>query len=485
MTQRNNLHGADHPLHANAVTAGPGTGTLITAADTSTRVPATSRGRRGTRIAASLPIEVRDQFGGREETRTQFLMVRGAVLSTSTNVRVGHKLTIQNLKNGRIAECHVIAVEPVVKNVHQVEVEFTRPQPEFWPVQFPADEKLSESSTSSAFLTNGHGHAVEPALELETAKTHVGLDPQPVAMAEAKEELVVLADSVATFNPPEALHSGERYSSKTATLDSVAQFRAANRAAHRRQQHMKVFYTFLFLALAGGGYMEFRNWSQRTETSPSPASVVTASVQKPSPTQPSLPSRTTAEAQAAPAPQQQPAALDVQPDPSLGNPEAQPAASTPDASPQDTQVQVRHGATSSRLTQNPPEEEAPMALPLRAGDSTLGRPDVLNSVVAHIPAKNAVLAPQAPKKMVPAKILHSAAAQYPSVARQMRVEGTVLLDIEIDASGSVSDAKAVSGPPLLRAAALDAVRRWKYEPATLADKPIASTQSVKVDFRLH
>jgi outer membrane biosynthesis protein TonB len=37
---------------------------------------------------------------------------------------------------------------------------------------------------------------------------------------------------------------------------------------------------------------------------------------------------------------------------------------------------------------------------------------------------------------------------------------------------------------VLRAAALDAVKRWKYAPATIGGKPVASTQIVKVDFRL-
>ena len=59
-----------------------------------------------------------------------------------------------------------------------------------------------------------------------------------------------------------------------------------------------------------------------------------------------------------------------------------------------------------------------------------------------------------------------------------------MIDVDVDASGSVSGAKALSGPPVLRAAALDAVKRWKYAPATLGDKPVASTQTVKVDFHL-
>jgi protein TonB len=68
------------------------------------------------------------------------------------------------------------------------------------------------------------------------------------------------------------------------------------------------------------------------------------------------------------------------------------------------------------------------------------------------------------------------------MARQLHIEGEVLVSLDVDASGSVSAARAVSGAPLLRAAALDAVRQWKYQPATLGDKPIPSTETVKVNF---
>jgi TonB family protein len=125
-----------------------------------------------------------------------------------------------------------------------------------------------------------------------------------------------------------------------------------------------------------------------------------------------------------------------------------------------------------------------MALPLRAGNDLVQKPEMLNSVVAQVPSKDAVLAPQLPKKAVPAKLLHTVQAQYPAMARQIRAEGEVLLDVQVDAAGNVSDAKALSGPPLLRAAAIEAVRHWKYQPASVGDKPIASRDSVKIDFHL-
>ena len=68
---------------------------------------------------------------------------------------------------------------------------------------------------------------------------------------------------------------------------------------------------------------------------------------------------------------------------------------------------------------------------------------------------------------------------YPAIAVKMRVEGTVKLDATIDPNGSVSDVKVVSGHQLLVTAAVDAVKKWKYETGD-----IKSIQSVAVEFAL-
>src|SRR5437016_6055674 len=142
MSQRNNLQTADTPPRANAFAADPpGHSAFVNSIEPNTRVASPAgRSRRQSRIAVSLPVMVRDQFGTQEETRTQFVMLRGAVIATTSNLRVGGKISLRSLSNARTAECHVIAAEPIVKGAHQVEVEFTGPQPDFWPVQFPADD---------------------------------------------------------------------------------------------------------------------------------------------------------------------------------------------------------------------------------------------------------------------------------------------------------------------------------------------------------
>jgi len=74
---------------------------------------------------------------------------------------------------------------------------------------------------------------------------------------------------------------------------------------------------------------------------------------------------------------------------------------------------------------------------------------------------------------------------YSPIAQQARVEGVVMIDAVIDEHGDVVEARAVSGPGLLIAAALNAVMQWKYEPTYLDGTPVAIRMEVQVHFHLH
>ncbi|HYA62053.1 MAG TPA: energy transducer TonB [Candidatus Sulfotelmatobacter sp.] len=74
---------------------------------------------------------------------------------------------------------------------------------------------------------------------------------------------------------------------------------------------------------------------------------------------------------------------------------------------------------------------------------------------------------------------------YPSLARQTHMQGSVVIDAIIDEHGDVVEMKVVSGPPLLIQAAMDAVRRWKYQPTYLNEEPVPVQLNVTVTFRLN
>jgi general secretion pathway protein A len=74
---------------------------------------------------------------------------------------------------------------------------------------------------------------------------------------------------------------------------------------------------------------------------------------------------------------------------------------------------------------------------------------------------------------------------YPLAAKHIGLEGKVVVNAVIDATGKVTHMNVVSGPELLQHAALDAVRQSKYEPRYLDGKPVTGEMFINVQFRLH
>ena len=55
---------------------------------------------------------------------------------------------------------------------------------------------------------------------------------------------------------------------------------------------------------------------------------------------------------------------------------------------------------------------------------------------------------------------------YPEIARKMGLSGTVKLELVVAPNGSVKETKVIGGHPILVTAALDAVKKWRFEPAS-------------------
>jgi protein TonB len=73
---------------------------------------------------------------------------------------------------------------------------------------------------------------------------------------------------------------------------------------------------------------------------------------------------------------------------------------------------------------------------------------------------------------------------YPLEAKLVRLEGLVVLRAVIDTSGEVSEVNAISGPPLLESAAVDAVKQWHYRPYSVNGKPVDVETTIEVTFAL-
>jgi protein TonB len=91
----------------------------------------------------------------------------------------------------------------------------------------------------------------------------------------------------------------------------------------------------------------------------------------------------------------------------------------------------------------------------------------------------------APRVVRDAKLISSARAVYPTTAKQTGVQGSVTVAANVDATGRVTGARALNGPMLLREAAVDSVKQWKYSPALVDGKPAPSLVTVSVEFKLN
>jgi protein TonB len=75
--------------------------------------------------------------------------------------------------------------------------------------------------------------------------------------------------------------------------------------------------------------------------------------------------------------------------------------------------------------------------------------------------------------------------QYTEIARKARIQGVVIVQAIINKQGNVTDVKVLKGLPMgLDQAAVDAIRKWRFEPATLNGKPVDVYYNLTVNFTL-
>jgi TonB family protein len=85
---------------------------------------------------------------------------------------------------------------------------------------------------------------------------------------------------------------------------------------------------------------------------------------------------------------------------------------------------------------------------------------------------------KAPKK------LHDVRPAYPPMAQSERVQGVVIVEAVLDATGRVADVRVLRSIPLLDEAALEAVRQWQFEPPLVDGQPRAVMMTATVNFKL-
>lgn len=98
--------------------------------------------------------------------------------------------------------------------------------------------------------------------------------------------------------------------------------------------------------------------------------------------------------------------------------------------------------------------------------------------------------PEPPKVLKVSRVLNSQALSlpppnYPQIARNIRVQGTVIVQVLIDEKGNVVTAKATSGHPLLIPEAQKAALRARFSPTLLGDNPVKVQGVITYNFVLN
>jgi len=81
-------------------------------------------------------------------------------------------------------------------------------------------------------------------------------------------------------------------------------------------------------------------------------------------------------------------------------------------------------------------------------------------------------------------LIRKVSPAYPPLARQARIQGTVVLQAEISKDGNITNLQLISGHPMLAPAAIEAVKQWKYKPYLLNGEPVEVETQVMVNFTL-
>jgi len=87
-------------------------------------------------------------------------------------------------------------------------------------------------------------------------------------------------------------------------------------------------------------------------------------------------------------------------------------------------------------------------------------------------------------RMMEGNLIHQVQPPYPPLARQARIQGTVLLRALISREGRIENLQVVSGHPMLVSAAMEAVRQWRYRPYLLNDQAVEVETTITVNFML-
>ena len=130
-----------------------------------------------------------------------------------------------------------------------------------------------------------------------------------------------------------------------------------------------------------------------------------------------------------------------------------------------------------------PADSGP-SLDTRGGSVLSGLPDSIGSASTPQVRVSPLRKPVISSGVMEGHKLSGVNPRYPTIAIASHVQGTVVLAATISRTGTIENLRLLSGPPMLTAAAEDAVRTWRYRPYMLNGEPVEVETTVNVIFHL-
>ena len=125
------------------------------------------------------------------------------------------------------------------------------------------------------------------------------------------------------------------------------------------------------------------------------------------------------------------------------------------------------------------------------GIQNIGTPLGIGNIPDAIGTGPVIVVKQAPTKplsissgVMAGNLLSRTLPQYPATVRALRIQGVVVLQATISKTGSIENLRVISGPPMLRQAAIGAVQTWRYKPYLLNGYPVEVETTINVVFNL-
>jgi TonB family protein len=125
----------------------------------------------------------------------------------------------------------------------------------------------------------------------------------------------------------------------------------------------------------------------------------------------------------------------------------------------------------------PVPDVAPTALSVSNANASSG---ALNVLTAE--SKSPVTPALAQSEVVPMSVVKAVPPVYPAIAQARHITGSVVVEVTVGKDGRAYNPKLVSGLPIFRDAAFDAVKQWVFKPARLNGQPIEQNTQIRVDF---